>query len=133
MPAVIYSEPEFASIGITEDKAKELFSKVKCLTWGFDENDRAISELSTLGGVKIIANSNGKILGGSILGEQAGEMMHLINMAMVNNIKISGLAKIISPYPTRSEAVKRASSRFYAKILFSSRTKKIAGFLSKFH
>ncbi|MDC0880185.1 FAD-dependent oxidoreductase [Hellea sp.] len=133
MPAVIYSEPEFASIGITEDKAKELFSKVKCLTWDFDENDRAISEFSTLGGVKIIANSKGKILGGSILGEQAGEIMHLINMAMVNNIKISGLAKIISPYPTRSEAVKRASSRFYTKILFSNRTKKIAELLSKFH
>ncbi|MBT5410618.1 MAG: FAD-dependent oxidoreductase [Nitrosomonadales bacterium] len=133
MPSVIYSEPEFASIGLTEKKAEKLSLKVKCLTWSFNENDRAISELSTLGGVKIIANSKGKILGGSIIGEQAGEMIHLISMAMVNNIKISGLAKIISPYPTRSEAIKRASSSYYTNVLFSNRTKKIAGFLSKFH
>ena len=133
MPSVIYSEPEFASIGLTEDKAKKLSLKVKCLTWSFKENDRSISELSTLGGVKVVTNSKGKILGGSIIGEQAGEMIHLISMAMVNNIKISGLAKIISPYPTRSEAIKRASSSYYTNVLFSSRTKKIAGFLSKFH
>jgi len=133
MPSVIYSEPEFASIGLTEKKAEKLSLKVECLTWSFNENDRAISELSTLGGVKIIANSKGKILGGSIIGEQAGEMIHLISMAMVNNIKISGLAKIISPYPTRSEAIKRASSSYYTNVLFSNRTKKIAGFLSKFH
>jgi len=75
----------------------------------------------------------GKILGGSIVGEGAGEIIHMLSVAMTNNIKISGLAQIISPYPTRSEAVKRAASSWYTDALFSDRTRKIAGFLAKFH
>jgi len=97
MPAAIYSEPELASIGMTEAEAKEAGHDVRCVSWEFEENDRAIA------------------------------------VAMTNNIKISGLAQIISPYPTRSEAVKRAASSWYTDALFSDRTRKIAGFLAKFH
>lgn len=133
MPAAIYVQPELASIGMTEAQAKEAGHKVRCVTWDFEENDRAIAERDNHGGVKIVATTKGKILGGSIVGDGAGEIIHLLSVAMTNKVKISGLAQIISPYPTRSEAVKRAASSWYTEKLFSDRTRKLAGFLTKFH
>ena len=133
MPAAVYSEPELASIGMTEAQAKEAGHNVRCVSWDFEENDRAIAERSDHGGVKIVATKKGKILGASVVGESAGEIIHMISVAMANKVKISGLAQMISPYPTRSEAVKRAASSWYTDALFSDRTRKIAGFLSKFH
>lgn len=132
MPAAIYSEPELASIGMTEAEAKKAGHNVRCVSWDFEENDRAIAERSDHGGVKIVATTKGKILGASVVGESAGEIIHMISVAMANKIKISGLAQIISPYPTRSEAVKRAASSWYTDTLFSEKTRKLAGFLTKF-
>jgi len=133
MPAAIYSEPELASIGMTEAQAIAAGHDVRCVTWEFEENDRAIAERDDHGGVKIVATKKGKILGGSIIGDGAGEIIHVLSVAMTNKIKIAGLAQMISPYPTRSEAVKRAASSWYTDALFSDRTRKIAGFLTKFH
>lgn len=133
MPAAVYSEPELASIGMTEAQAKDAGHAVRCVSWDFEENDRAIAERSDHGGVKIVATTKGKILGASVVGESAGEIIHMISVAMANKVKISGLAQIISPYPTRSEAVKRAASSWYTDALFSDRTRKISGFLTKFH
>lgn len=133
MPAAVYAEPELASIGMSEAEAREAGHDVRCVTWDFEENDRAIAERHDHGGVKIVATTKGKILGGSIVGDGAGEIIHMLSVAMTNKVKISGLAQIISPYPTRSEAVKRAASSWYTASLFSDRTRKIAGFLAKFH
>ena len=132
MPAAIYSEPEIGSIGLTEKAAKEAGHDVRTVSWDFEENDRAIAERSNHGGVKIVATKKGKILGASIVGEGAGDLIQMISVAMTNKVKISGLAQIISPYPTRGEAVKRAASSWYTDALFSDRTRKIAGFLTKF-
>lgn len=134
MPAAIYTQPELANIGLTEAAAREKHGEgVRVVHFEFAENDRAIAERSTLGGVKIVATKKGQILGGSILGEGAGEMIHMLSMAMTNGTKISGVAQIISPYPTRSEAVKRAASSWYTDTIFSSKTKALSAFLTKFH
>lgn len=133
MPAAIYSEPELASIGMTEAQAREAGHNVKPLTWDFEENDRAIAERSDHGGVKIIATTKGKILGASIVGEGAGDLIQMISVAMTNGVKVSGLAQIIAPYPTRGEAVKRAASSFYTETIFGPKAKKLAGFFTKFH
>lgn len=133
MPSAIYSEPELASIGLTEAEATEKGYNVRALTFEFDDNDRAIAERSDLGGVKIVATNKGKILGASIVGEGAGDLIQMISVAMTNNIKVSGLAQIISPYPTRGEAVKRAASSFYTDAIFGSKAKKFASFLTRFH
>ncbi len=132
MPAAIYSEPELGSIGLTEKDAREKHGDVKIVHWEFEENDRAIAERNTHGGVKIVATKKGKILGASCVGEGAGEIIQLISLAMANGIKIVGLTKFISPYPTRSEVVKRAASSWYTDAVFSPKTRKLAGFWTKF-
>ncbi|WP_418152561.1 NAD(P)/FAD-dependent oxidoreductase [Litorimonas sp. RW-G-Af-16] len=133
MPAAIYTEPELANIGMSEAEAKEKALDYKVLHFEFDENDRAIAERSTHGGVKLIVGKDKRLLGGSVVGEHAGEIIHMLSIAMSNGIKIAGLAQIISPYPTRSEVVKRAASSYYTETVFSDKTRKLAGFWTKFH
>ena len=133
MPAAIYAEPELASIGLTAAQAREKGYAIKELTAGFDHNDRAIAERTDKGGVKIIATNKGKILGASIVGEGAGDLIQMISVAMKGGVKISGLAQIISPYPTRGEAVKRAAGSFYTDAVFGPKAQKVAAFMTKFH
>ena len=133
MPAVIYSAPELANIGLSEAAAKEKGLDYRTVHWEFEENDRAIAERDQGGAVKIITDKKGRVLGASIVGTQAGEMIHMISVAMTGGVKLSGLAQIISPYPTRSEAVKRAASSFYTDTIFGPKFQKLAGFLSRFH
>ncbi len=135
MPAAIYTEPELANIGLSEKEAREKFGeKIQIAEFHFDENDRAIAERSTHGGVKIIVSKKGKILGGSIVGQHAGEMIHMLSVAMTSGMKASKLAQIISPYPTRSEAVKRACSSLFTDSLFgeNSKVRTLAKFWAKF-
>lgn len=135
MPAAIYTEPELANIGLSEAEAREKFGDaIQIAKFHFDENDRAIAERSIHGGVKIIVSKKGKILGGSIVGAQAGEMIHMLSVAMTGGMKASKLAQIISPYPTRSEAVKRASSSLFTDSLFGedSKVRTLAKFWAKF-
>jgi len=135
MPGVIYAEPELANIGMSEAQAREAGTFDRAVHWEMEENDRSIAELTTNGAVKIICGKKGKILGASIVGPQAGEMIHMISVAMANKVKISGLSQIISPYPTRSEAVKRAASSYYTEMLFGegSKFKKLAKLWTRFH
>ena len=135
MPAAIYTEPELGSIGLTEAQAREKYGDVvQVAEFHFDENDRGIAERSTRGGVKIIVGKKGKILGGSIVGDFAGETIHMLSVAMTGKLKVSQLAQIISPYPSRSEAVKRACSSLYTESLFGpkSKVRTAAKFWAKF-
>ena len=133
MPAVIYSQPELASIGLTEAAAKAKFGSIRSVHFDFDENDRAIAERSIKGGVKIVARKNGTILGASIVGEGAGDLIQMVGLAMANKLKIIAFTKLISPYPSRGEAVKRAASSWYTDAVFSPKSKKLAALMARFH
>ena len=123
LPAVTYMQPEIAQIGMTEAEARaEYGDKVKVGSFPFDENDRAIAEHKTDGEVKIIWMGK-KILGASILGESAGDLLQIVSVAMANGLAPGGLIKHMSPYPTRAEAVKRAvsGSEHFGGRFFSSK------------
>lgn len=110
LPAVTYMQPEIAQLALTEAEARAKYGdKVTVGTFAFDENDRAIAERKTDGEVKIIWMGK-KILGASILGESAGDLLQIVSVAMANNLGPGGLISHMSPYPTRAEAVKRAVS-----------------------
>lgn len=110
LPAVTYMQPEIAQLGMTEAEArKEYGDKVVVGSFPFHENDRAIAERKTDGEVKIIWTGK-KLLGASILGESAGDLLQIVSVAMANGLGPGGLINHMSPYPTRAEAVKRAVS-----------------------
>ena len=133
IPAAIYSEPGLASVGMTEADAREAGVEYRTTSAAFSGNDRAIAERATHGSVKIVATPKGKILGASVLGEEAGNLIQVLQVAMKNGVKLSGLAQHIAPYPTRGDAIRAAASAFYTEQVFSPKTRKLAGFLTRFH
>ena len=80
--------------------------------------------------VKVITTKKGLILGASIVGKSADEILAPWTLAISQGLKISAMANMISPYPTLGEINKRAASSFYTKSLFSDKTKRIVKFLS---
>jgi pyruvate/2-oxoglutarate dehydrogenase complex dihydrolipoamide dehydrogenase (E3) component len=131
MPWVTYTDPELAHIGLTEAMAREKHTDIRILRWPFAENDRAIVTGKTEGLVKVITTPKGRILGCSILSSNAGELILPWCLAIQNRLKIGAMAQVTVPYPTLSEASKRAAGSFYTESLFSPRTRRIVRWLLK--
>jgi pyruvate/2-oxoglutarate dehydrogenase complex dihydrolipoamide dehydrogenase (E3) component len=89
------------------------------LRWPLSENDRAHAERTTRGLVKIVATKGGRILGVDILGHNAGELIAPFVLAIAHDIGVKGLATAVFPYPTLSEAARRAAVAFYTPSLAS--------------
>lgn len=130
-PWVTYTDPELAQVGLTEAMAREWHDRITVLRWPFAENDRAQAERETAGLVKVVATPAGAILGATIVGRQAGELIQPWVLAMASGLKLGAVAQTIAPYPTLGEANKRAAATYYMPKLFSERTRKIVRFLAK--
>jgi len=110
VPAIVYTEPEVASVGLGEDAAKARGIAVKIGKFNFAANGRAIAADATDGYVKIIADANDdRILGAQILGRGAGELISEIVTHMEYGGSSEDLARTIHAHPTLSEAVKEAA------------------------
>jgi pyruvate/2-oxoglutarate dehydrogenase complex dihydrolipoamide dehydrogenase (E3) component len=129
LPWVTYTDPELAQVGLTQAAAGE---NARVLRWPFSENDRAQTERDTEGLVKIVLGRNGRVLGASILGAGAGDLILPWVLAIAQKLKIGALANLIVPYPTRGEASKRAAGCYYTPTLFSPRTRRLVRFLASF-
>jgi pyruvate/2-oxoglutarate dehydrogenase complex dihydrolipoamide dehydrogenase (E3) component len=130
LPRVTYTDPELAQTGLTEAEAVAAGLNVQVLRWPLADNDRAIAERDTAGLVKLVVSRN-RIVGAGILAPHAGEMISQWTLAIAQHTKLSALAGLIVPYPTRSEAAKRAAGSFFAARLFSPRTKTLVRVLSR--
>ena len=132
LPWVTYTDPELAQAGLTEAEARAAGAGARVLRWPFAENDRAQTERDTDGLVKIVLGRRGRVLGASILGVAAGELILPWALAISQKLKIGALANLIVPYPTRGEASKRAAGCYYTPSLFSARTRRLVRFLARF-
>jgi len=132
IPWVTYVDPEIAHVGMTEAQAKKKYGAgISVLRFDADETDRARAERTGKGLIKVVLKGS-KIIGASIVGKGAGEMIHLWAFAIANKQKIGAMAGYVAPYPTLGEASKRVAGSYYTPKLFSDRTRKIVRFLSKF-
>jgi pyruvate/2-oxoglutarate dehydrogenase complex dihydrolipoamide dehydrogenase (E3) component len=132
LPWATYTEPELAQVGLGEPAARAAFGAVKVLRRPFAENDRAHTERDTEGLVKIVARPNGRILGASMLGTGAGELILPWALAISQQLKISAFASLVVPYPTRGEAGRDAARGFYEARLFSPRIRRLVRLLAHF-
>lgn len=131
VPAVTYTSPEVAQLGLTEAEAREKYgNKVTTSGFPFHENDRAIAEGKTLGECKLVLYK-GKLVGASIVGEGAGDILQLVSLAMSNRLKLTALTNFISPYPTRAEVVKRAASAHFTPVVFGPASRQLVGLLQR--
>lgn len=132
LPWVTFTDPELAQVGLTEAQARERHGKVGVLRWAFHENDRAQAERRTEGFVKAIVAGRGRIVGATVVGAHAGELVQPWVLAIARGMKARHIAEIIAPYPTLGEASKRAAGSYFTPALFSPRTRRIVRFLLKF-
>jgi pyruvate/2-oxoglutarate dehydrogenase complex dihydrolipoamide dehydrogenase (E3) component len=130
LPRVTYTRPELAQVGATEAEARAAGHRVVILRWRMEENDRAVTERDTAGLVKLVLAGN-RLVGAGILAENAGEMIGLWGLAIAQRVKLSTLASLVLPYPTRAEAGKRAAASMFAPKLFAPRTKSLVWLLSR--
>ncbi len=110
IPRVTFTDPEVAQIGLTQQEGEARGGTT--FVYPFDDLDRAIVDGETRGFVKVTADRKGRILGASILGHGAGELLIPLVLAKQNRIPLSKISGTVFPYPTRAEGVKRAADAF---------------------
>ncbi len=109
-PAVVYTHPELASVGLTEDEAKAAGTAVNVGKFPFLANGRAKAMGDTEGSVKIVADAKSdRILGCQILGPHASDMIAEVTVAMEMGASSEDLARSFHAHPTLEEAIKEAA------------------------
>ncbi|OFX06212.1 MAG: dihydrolipoamide dehydrogenase [Alphaproteobacteria bacterium RIFCSPHIGHO2_12_FULL_63_12] len=131
-PRVTYCSPELASIGISESEAQKSGAAYTVARWPLADNDRARAERDTQGFVKATIGKGGRILGATVVGAGAGDLIAPWSLAIANNLGIRAFTNMIAAYPTRSEISKRAAGAYYTPTLFSARTRRLIGLLATF-
>jgi dihydrolipoamide dehydrogenase len=118
VPSVTYCHPEVASIGITEDQAKEKKLDYQVGRFPFSANGRARTANETEGFVKIIRDKKyGEILGAHIVGSHASEMIHELAVARQNEYTVEEVDLAIHAHPTLSEAIAEAALDSMGQVL----------------
>ena len=95
------------------------------LRWPYHENDRAQAERETAGHIKVVTDTKGRILGATIVGAGAGELITAWTLAVSQGLNIRAFAGIIVPYPTLAEIGKRAAITYFTPSLTSSWVRRI--------
>ncbi|MSQ59722.1 MAG: pyridine nucleotide-disulfide oxidoreductase [Betaproteobacteria bacterium] len=110
IPHCTFTEPEVASVGLNELEAKEKGIAFEVTRYGIDDLDRAIADGEAHGEVKVLTvPGKDRILGVTIAGEHAGDLLAEFVLAMRHNIGLNGILKTVHTYPTLAEANKFAA------------------------
>jgi pyruvate/2-oxoglutarate dehydrogenase complex dihydrolipoamide dehydrogenase (E3) component len=112
IPWVTFTDPELARVGLTEADLQKAKIEYHVGRAYFNKLDRAIANDQTFGSVKLLADVDGNILGGHILGANAGDLIAPIVYAMRFGLTVKMVAEAILPYPTMAEAVRWAAAQF---------------------
>lgn len=132
MPRVIFTDPELAVVGMTEEEARADGTRITVLRWPLAENDRAQAERRTEGEIKVILGRGGRILGCGIVAAGAGELITPWTLAIAHDLKIRDLAELTVPYPTLSEISRRVAMSYYAPSAARPMVRRLIGLLRRF-
>ncbi len=109
IPWGVYTSPELAHVGKTEEELSDDGVSYRVARIPFAQNDRAIATGSTEGHVKLLIGADSLLLGGHILGQNAGDVIAPVVLAMRAGLTIDMLAETLLPYPTFAAAVRQAA------------------------
>ncbi|MFQ5679859.1 MAG: dihydrolipoyl dehydrogenase family protein [Gemmatimonadota bacterium] len=114
VPWCTFTDPELAHVGLTEPEARERFGdRVRTYVYDIETLDRAITDRAATGCVKLVTDRRGRLLGGHILAPSAGTMIMEVAVAVRHGLKIGALSRLVHPYPTMGEGVRRAADMYY--------------------
>lgn len=131
VPRVTFTDPELAHVGLTEAEARRQTSDLVVLRWPFAENDRARAERVASGSIKILTTRRGRVLGASLVGPHAGELVGPWVLAIRRGLRVRDLAETIVAYPTLAEVNRRVAQSFFAPKLFSPFTRRLVRLLGR--
>ncbi|HET7804550.1 MAG TPA: FAD-dependent oxidoreductase [Pseudolabrys sp.] len=132
IPRVTFTDPELAQIGLTEAGARRQGIKIRVARWPYHDNDRAQAEGDPRGHIKVITTGKGKIVGVTIVGAQAGELIGMWVLAMMRNLGLRDVTDLVLPSPTLSEIGKRAAIDYFIPGLTGVWTRRIIGLMRIF-
>ncbi|HHH48782.1 MAG TPA: hypothetical protein ENK51_07845 [Gammaproteobacteria bacterium] len=113
LPAVVFSEPQVATVGLDEVQAREQGIAVESRTLTLDNVPRALADFDTRGFIKLVAaRDGGRILGCQVLADGGGEIIQSAALAIANGMTVGGLADQLFPYLTLAEGLKLRAQTF---------------------
>lgn len=115
VPAVTYTDPEVACVGLTEAETRERHGGVDVYRYDFADLDRAIVDGHTEGFVKVVTTGRGRIAGATVVASGAGELLQPLVLALKHGLALPKLAGVVYPYPTMVEGVKRTADSYYRR------------------
>ncbi|MGH9739358.1 MAG: dihydrolipoyl dehydrogenase family protein [Candidatus Acidiferrales bacterium] len=131
VPWVTFADPEVARVGMGEKEAKsQIGADLKVCRWPIEKIDRAVCEDDRNGFIKILAKTDGSIVGATVVGERAGETITEIVVAMKHGLKVNDVAGTIHPYPTYSTGVQLLTTEMAVEKRLSGTSGKIIRRLS---
>ena len=130
LPHVTYTDPELAQVGLTEAEARRKYAKIDVSRENFADNDRAVTEGDGVGFLKLI-RQRGKVIGVTIVGAHAGDLLLPWAQIIVGKATPFALASAIVAYPTRSEIGKAAAFLAYSPMVFGAWPKRWARTIAK--
>ena len=113
IPWCTYTSPELAHVGITEHQPEQQGLQIDTYRQAFKDIDRAILEGHEEGFVKVhVKRGTDQILGATIVGQHAGELISEITLAMTHGLGLSKIGSSIHPYPTEAEAIRKLGDQY---------------------
>ena len=117
LPEVIFTDPQIATVGMTEDQARQAGYRVKTSTLPLEAVPRALSEFDTRGFIKLVADeTTGRLLGAHVLAPEGGEIIQTAALAMEfgrrADFTVDDLRTMLFPYLTQVEGIKLAAQTF---------------------
>lgn len=131
IPRVVYTDPELAQVGVMEQEAvKYRFSKIEILRLDLKDNDRAITCGAFTGRVKLLVSHN-RIVGASILGPHAGELICELALAINMKARLEDIAMTLHPYPTFAQINRRVINKHVNSKGINHYSKKVVSLVQK--
>ncbi len=130
VPWATFTDPEVARVGLTEEEARQQGIPHEVLRFPFKDVDRAVTEVEPHGLAKFVVGK-GRILGASILGPHAGELIHEAVLAMQARLPFRKIADAIHVYPTLSQVNRRTVNTYYTSRLFSPRMRTLVRWIQR--
>jgi dihydrolipoamide dehydrogenase len=109
LPMAVFTEPEFASVGLTEEEAKAQGIQARTGFFSLQANGRAVTMERPEGVVKLVVSPEDKVIGGHILSPHASELIAEITLTVKHGLTVKDVASTIHVHPTLSEAVMEAA------------------------
>ena len=129
LPAVIYTEPELAQLGATEQEARARWGRVDIVRQDWSDNDRAVADGDTAGFVKILRVGR-KVVGVTMMGAHVGELLLPWSLVMRGKASLWTLMDAVVPYPTRSEILQATAFSVFENALFGNPARRWARLLA---